>query len=117
MKSINALSEKDTYSLILFILFKLKDLPEYSSISELIYILDKKNFLSLCEYFGGQTIRIPTFDELKETLAVLRLYELVEVEGKLLQDAYPICGYKTYADAQYNLNKVRKIIKNYNINW
>lgn len=34
------LNEMDTYSLILFTLFKLRDIPEYATLSELVYILE-----------------------------------------------------------------------------
>ena len=50
----------DIWSLMLFVLYNYQKVPEYSSISELAYILDERNLLKLCEYFGGQTIKIPT---------------------------------------------------------
>ena len=60
--NLNTLKERDVYSLLLFCLYKLSDIPEYSSLSELVYVMDKKNFLNFCEYFGGQTIKVPTID-------------------------------------------------------
>ena len=41
------LKDSDIYSLIMFALFKIRDIPEYSAISELSYLLDKKNLLNL----------------------------------------------------------------------
>ena len=55
----------DVYSLMLFAMFKLRDIPEYASLSEMVYILDKDSLLKLCEYFGGLTIKIPTIEELE----------------------------------------------------
>ena len=46
------LKDIDVYSLMLFAMFKLRDIPEYASLSEMVYILDKDSLLKLCEYFG-----------------------------------------------------------------
>jgi hypothetical protein len=50
------IKELDIYSLILFALFKLRDIPDYLALSELVFLMDKKELLKLCEYFGGMTI-------------------------------------------------------------
>ncbi len=80
-KDFEQLKEKDIYSLLLFALYKLKEIPEYSTISELSYILDKDNLLTLLTYYGGMTIRIPTLREFKLVLNALLLYEYVHLEG------------------------------------
>ena len=81
------LRTKDIYSLIMFALFKLKDLPEYSALSELAYILDKENLLKLCEFFGGMTITIPTMQELESIVYSLVLYQYVNIDGMEYNDA------------------------------
>ena len=60
LKNFSKFKDKDTYSLAMFILYKLTNIPEYSINGELPYILDKKNLLNFCNYFGGRTIRVPT---------------------------------------------------------
>ena len=89
------LRTKDIYSLILFALFKLKDLPEYSSLSELAYILDKENLLKLCEFFGGMTITIPTMQELESIVYSLVLYQYVNIDGMDYNDAVQLLGKKS----------------------
>jgi hypothetical protein len=79
---LDKLTEADIYSLMLFALYKSNELPEYSSLSQLSYILDKDNLLKLCEYYGGTTIRIPTVKELEELLNALLLFQLVDVENR-----------------------------------
>jgi len=74
-----SIKELDIYSLILFALFKLRDIPDYLVLSELIYVLDKDSMLKLCEYFGGTTIHIPTIDELESILYSLLLYQYVDI--------------------------------------
>ena len=61
-KELDNLKMTDTFSLILFVLYKIRDVKEYSTLSELAYILDKDALLNLCEYFGGMSIKIPTIE-------------------------------------------------------
>jgi len=75
IKALENLDTKDIYSLMLFTLFKLKDNPKYSTLSELVYILDNDNFLKFLEYFGGSTITVPTVEELKLILDSICYYE------------------------------------------
>ena len=81
---LDKLKTRDIYSLILFILYKIKDNKKYSTLSELAYIVDKESLLNICQYFGGLTITIPTIDEFEDILNVLLLYQKVDVEGRNL---------------------------------
>lgn len=79
---LDKLKTRDVYSLILFILYKIKDNDKYSTLSELAYIVDKESLLNICQYFGGLTITIPTIDEFEDILNVLLLYQKVDIEGR-----------------------------------
>lgn len=100
------LKETDVYSLILFALYKLRDIPEYSAISELAYVLDKKNLLNLCEFFGGTTITIPTINELEDMMQALLLYQYVNIDGMEYDKAIELIGHKQ--------GELRTVRKNYN---
>lgn len=76
---LNNLKETDIWSFILFALFKMREIPEYSCVSELAYILDKENLINLCEYFGGLTITIPTIEDLEITIQSLLVYQYVDL--------------------------------------
>lgn len=78
---LNKLNELDIWSLMLFVLYNFQKIPEYSTLSELVYILDKNHLLKLCEYFGGQTIKVPTIDQLEETILGMLLYQYIDVEN------------------------------------
>ena len=80
-EELNKLSTPDIYSMMLFVLFKSTEIPEYSSLSQLAYILDKDSLLKLCEFYGGLTIKIPTINELKELLNGLLMFQLIDVEN------------------------------------
>lgn len=80
-EKLNSMELTDVYSLILFAIFKLKEIPEYSSLSELAYVLDGKHLFNFLEYFGGTTITIPTLAEFKVVVEALLLYQYVNIEG------------------------------------
>lgn len=79
-EKLSNLKREDVLSLIMFSLFKLKDIPEYSSISELAYLLQGKSLFNLMEYYGGQTIRIPTMHEFNVVLQSLLLFQYINLE-------------------------------------
>ena len=112
---LNNLKSQDVYTLMLFALYKIKDVPEYSSISELAYVLDKDNLLALCEYFGGTTIKIPTIDELEQLIYSLMLYQYVDIDKMNYDDAVKLIGHKSSELRQVKsiYNQIKNILKNY----
>lgn len=78
--NLDNLQKEDLYSVATALLYTLKDTPQYSTMSELFYILDYPNFIKLIKYYGGQEIRVPTHEEINEMLTVLLLYQYREVE-------------------------------------
>ena len=85
--SLNNLHLSDIYSLILFILYKVQDIPEYAVVSELCYLLDGANLTRLLTYFAGRTVTFPTEDEFQNVSNALLLYQYINVEGKSLVEA------------------------------
>lgn len=92
----NKLKENDICSLMLFALYKMQDIPEYSTLSELAYTLDLKSLLKLCEYFGGIIIKIPTLDELELIINALILYQQVNLDNEDFEKAIASINYKYY---------------------
>lgn len=90
-----SINDLDTYSLMLFSLFKLRDVPEYALLSELVYILDKKSLLKLCEYFGGLTLKIPAIEELQSIVYSLLLYQYVDIQKMDYDSAVELLGQKS----------------------
>ena len=84
---LDKLQKNDVYSVILFVLYQLHNIPEYSALSELAYVLDEQNLYNLCNAFGGCIIKIPTPAELKTITKALLLYQCVNVEGLDFNDA------------------------------
>mgnify|MGYP004533908615 CR=1 FL=1 len=103
-KDLNILNSTDLYSLSMFILYKLTDIPEYTTLAELPYIMDKENTLKLCEYFGGRTIKIPTIEELYSIMNILLLYQYVNIDHMDYNKATELIGYNSK-----DLRKIKSI--------
>lgn len=95
-KNLNSLHLSDIYSLMLFILFKVQDIPEYAVASELCYLLDGANMTRLLTYFAGKTITFPTESEMAILTNALLMYQYINIDGD------------TFTDAQNKLNKLTK---------
>lgn len=114
-EELTKLKDVDIYSLILFVLFKARNVPELASLSELVYVLDKDNLLKLCEYFGGQTITIPTITELEELIYSLVLYQYVDIDGMPYEEAIKIIGHKRVElrTVKSNYTKLKQVLDTY----
>ena len=114
-EELTKLKDVDIYSLILFVLFKARNVPELASLSELAYVLDKDNLLKLCEYFGGQTITIPTITELEELIYSLVLYQYVDIDGMPYEEAIKIIGHKRVElrTVKSNYTKLKQVLDTY----
>ena len=84
---LNKLTTNDTYSLILFIVYELRQIPEYSVLSDLIYVLDKDTLVDFINYFGGMTITIPTNEQLQLITKTLLVYQYVNLENHSILEA------------------------------
>ena len=80
-KDINNLHLSDIYSLMLFVLFKVQEIPEYAVTSELFYLLDGANMTRLLTYFAGKTIKFPTEADLAVVTNALLLYQYINIDG------------------------------------
>jgi hypothetical protein len=115
-RELDNLKEADIYSLLLFALYKANELPEYSSLSQLSYILDKDNLLKLCEYFGGTTIRIPKISELELLLNSLLVYQLVDIEHNSLETVLEDMKIKTGSNRDIKMHylNIKELLSQYN---
>jgi hypothetical protein len=112
------LKDADIYSLVMFALYKMNNIPEYSTLSELAYLMDKEHLLKLCEYFGGMTIRIPTIDELENMVYSLVLYQWVNIDGMPYEKAVAQigCPSDTLRTVKSQYLKLVEILDNYSFN-
>lgn len=116
-KDILVFKDIDIYSLSMFALYKLSEIPEYTAISELPYVLDEDNMLKLCQYFGGRVIKIPTVEELHSLMYLLLLYQYVNIDGMSYDKAVELIGYESTSlrKVKSAYIKLCKVLKNYEI--
>lgn len=116
-KNLMTLKDVDLFSLSMFALYKLSEVPEYSAISEMAYILDKDNLIRFCEYFGGTTIKVPTIEELHSLMSLLLLYQYVNIDKMDYQEAIKLIGYdsKQLRKVKSIYTKLCKLLENYDI--
>jgi len=84
MKSDNELSitEELDFQYLLQLLPPLEDTPEFSWLPELFSIIGAKNLITLCKYAGGETIKIPTIEQLAADIDALQWYYDVFISKK-----------------------------------
>ena len=113
--NIENFKQTDFYSLLLFVMYKSIQIPEYSSLSQLAYVLDQKNLLNLCEYFGGQTIKIPTIKELENLVYSLLLYQYVKIDKMEYGAAVALLGHKScdLRQVKKNYTELCQVLDNY----
>jgi hypothetical protein len=81
---------------MLFVLFKVQEIPEYAVTSELCYLLDGANMTRLLTYFAGRTIKFPTESDLAVVTNALLMYQYINLDGD------------TFVSAQNKLGKLTK---------
>ena len=119
MSTANLLSkfkEPDVYAILCGFLYEFKEIPEYSILSELTYLMDSKSFINLIKYFEGQTIRIPTKEEFQSAIKVLLLLQYFEIEKKPWRESLQLAGFQTSEgrSAQKKLDKLKETLNTYN---
>ena len=80
--------------------------------------LDETSLLNLCKYYGGLTITIPTLDELETLVYALVLYESINIDGKLEEEAIKElkCDDSLKDDIIECYTSLIEILKDYKIN-
>ena len=115
MESIAKLDKSDLYSMLLFTLYKMREIPEYSALSELSYILDNDNLTKLLAFYGGMTIRIPTLEELRLVTQALVLYQYVNIENGDLEEGLNVISNKEFkiSDLLETYQKIVEVVRDY----
>lgn len=117
--NLNSLHLSDVYSLMLFCLYKVQDIPEYAVLSELCYLLDGSNLTRLLTYFAGKTITIPSEKDFAVLTNALLIYQYVNIDMMTLTDAVKKLGdltAKQKDDIMDMYLQIIPVIKQYNIN-
>lgn len=74
------LDKKDTYSFLMSAVYASKADDKYQLLSDLIYALDDKSFINFMSLFEGQTITIPTIQELTDMIKALAILAYKDID-------------------------------------
>lgn len=115
IKALEELDKKDIYSLLLELLIRMKGDPKYSTLGELAYILDNENFIKFLNYFGGQTITVPTVKQLSGVLAAITVYVYQQDGDKPLPEVMKEVGVapRDRDEVLEVLNLIPQLVTNY----
>lgn len=112
------LNKKDTWSLLLFALYKLRDDPDWLTLSELSYILESDDLVRFLSYFEGLTITIPKLRDLRLMLATFTVYRLTAFEGIDLDAAIKGLNSDEFSkdEIKQTYLKVLNVVRDYEFN-
>ena len=113
MNDLNFLNPRDAYAVATALLYALRVQPQYSVISELPYLLDYDSFIKFIKYYGGQTIRVPTLEEMSEVFKLMLLYQYHEVDTLDWKTSLKKSGYRDEDSwsVKAKLQILKKILK------
>lgn len=77
-----SITEELDFQYLLQLLPPLEDTPEFANLPELFSIIGAKNLITLCKYAGGETITIPTLEQLSQDIDALQNYYDVYISHK-----------------------------------
>lgn len=103
---------------MLFVLYKVQEIPEYALVSELCFLLDGSNLTRLLTYFAGKTVTFPTEKEMALVSNAMLLYQYINLDGMELPAAQKKLEGLTATQKQKVTDlylKLIPIMKNYNI--
>lgn len=101
--------EQSDFHYLLSLMPPLHDIPEFAILPELFSIVGHSKLISMCRYMGGETVRIPTLEELTTSVEALQWYYDIYIQKKKTVDSLPteykplvdkIC--EVYSSARYN---------------
>lgn len=102
-KELSAGEELD-FQYLLQLLPPLEDEPQFANLPELFSIIGAKSLIKLCKYAGGETITIPTLEQLCRDIEALQWYYDVFITCKKSSSEIP-------AELHDLVNTIRRVYK------
>ena len=84
------ITEELDFAYLLELMLPLHNTPEFSWLPELFSIIGYEKLITLCKYAGGETITIPTVDQLSDSINSLQWFYDVYITAKHEYDEIPI---------------------------
>lgn len=84
-----SLTESADFHYLLTLMSALTDDPAYAWLPELFSIIGHEKLLLLCKYAGGTEIKIPTVEQLQESIEALRWFHQVYITKHKYKKSIP----------------------------
>ena len=84
-----SLTESSDFHYLLTLMSALTDDPAYVCLPELFSIIGHEKLLLLCKYAGGTEVKIPTIDELEDSIEALRWFYQVYITKHRYKKSIP----------------------------
>lgn len=78
------------FQYLLQLLPPLEDEPEFAWLPELFSIIGARSLITLCKYAGGETLKVPTIDQLAKDIEALQWYYDVYIAHKKTVEEIPV---------------------------
>jgi hypothetical protein len=104
MKNKLPVTEELDFHYLLGLMPPLHDEPEFAWLPELFSIIGHESLIELCKYAGGETIRIPTLEQLSNSIQALQLFYDIDIKHIKSVDTIP-----SNTDVFELFYKIRKI--------
>lgn len=76
-----SLSEELDFAYLLELMRPLSAEPNYAWLPELFSLIGVESLIQLCKYAGGQTIKLPTLDQLNYSIEAMQWFYEVHIKG------------------------------------
>lgn len=83
------LTESSDFHYLLALMTALHDEPGFTCLPELFSIIGHEKLLLLCKYAGGTEIKIPTIEELQQSMEALRWFYQVYIDKHKYRKSIP----------------------------
>jgi len=74
------ITEELDFAYLLELMPVMHDVPEFSWLPELFSIIGPEKLITLCKYAGGETITIPTLDQLSSSVEALQYFYDIKIK-------------------------------------
>lgn len=82
-------TEELDFAYLLELMPPLHNVPEFAWLPELFSIIGHESLIALCKYAGGETIRIPTTEQLTDSIEALQWFYNVFIKKDRQVDEVP----------------------------
>lgn len=108
------LDKQDTYSLLMSAIYAAETDPSYLLLSDLMYALDSESFKNFLSLFEGQTLKIPTIEQLTQMIEALAVLAYHDIDKMPLEEVKIKLGISP-TSALTSYKKLKQALKMHNI--